>query len=257
MRAIILRAGGTNCDAETRDALVELGVGAEVVHVNRLLRGYVRLEDYQALVIPGGFSYGDRVRSGAILGKILRYTLGRELDRFVDEGKPVLGICNGFQALLEAELLPGNGYTLALGRNSSGRFEDRWCYLKSSKRIFSGSIPELCRIPVANGEGRLILPIGKEERVYEELLENNQIAFLYAKSNGELAELEYPWNPSGSYGDIAGITNPQGNVLGMMPHPERAFYRYMYPDWTRLGEPEKPGDGYFVFKAFVEYMKKI
>jgi len=256
IRVLIIRAAGTNCDAETRDAVLDIGAKADVVHLNRIIRGNTSLEDYHGIILPGGFSFGDRVRSGAILGKLLRYNLKKEFEAFIDEKKPVLGICNGFQALIEAELLPGNSIILALGKNLSARFEDRWCYLKSYRgSLFSRSVPELVKIPVANGEGRLILPEGREERIYQELEENRQIAFKYATKTGEPAEGSYPENPSGSYGDIAGLTNEDGNVLGMMPHPERAFYRYMYPDWTREeGKAEESGDGYYIFKDMLDYI---
>ncbi len=256
VKVLIIRAPGTNCDAETKDAVFDLGARADVVHLNRIIKGHISLEDYNGIILPGGFSFGDMVRSGVILGKLLRYNLKTEFEEFIAESNPVLGICNGFQALIEAEFLPGSDITLALGKNISARFEDRWCHLKSYRDgLFTRSVGELVKIPVANGEGRLILSEGKEGKIYEELEENRQIAFKYATGEGKPAMGSYPENPSGSYGDIAGLTNNAGNVMGMMPHPERAFYRYMYPDWTRdYGKPEGYGDGYYIFKDMLDYI---
>jgi len=257
-RVLVLRAQGTNCDAESMYAANDLGALAEVVHLNRIIRGKVSLEGYHCLILPGGFSFGDRVRSGAILGKVLSHTLGKELENFVEEGKPVLGICNGFQVLLEAEILPGNGEKLALGENLSARFEDRWCHLRrEGESLFTPGVGRVIGLPVANGEGRLIFPQGREREVLERLEEKGQIAFRYSKAQGELAGGSYPHNPSGSYADIAGITNEEGNVLGLMPHPERAYYTYMYPSWTRRGMEggEGYGEGYTVFKNMLDYVK--
>lgn len=258
VKVLVLRAEGTNCDGETAHAVEELGSRADVVHLNRLIKRRVSLEDYQAAILPGGFSFGDRVRSGAILGKVLSHSLARELNDFVEEGKPVLGVCNGFQALLEAGLLPGKEDTLALGENLSARFEDRWCFLRREGRnsLFTRSIGQVSQAPVANSEGRLVLPEGKEKEILSKLEDNNQICFRYAHSSGEAAGGSYPENPSGSAGDIAGITSEEGNVLGMMPHPERAYYRYMYPDWTREDSHSAQGfgEGYIIFKDMLDYI---
>jgi len=258
----IIRAPGTNCDAETRYSLEFFGCRATVVHVNKFLRGEVKLESFHGLVIPGGFSYGDHIRSGAILGKLLRENLGEKLAEFVEEGKPTLGICNGFQVLVEMGVLPGiNGLTsepvAALGKNTSNRFEDRWVYLRNDNKgrcIFTRGI-KLMRVPVNHGEGKLILPLGREKNFLKELVEKDQVVFRYAKADGSPAGGEYPANPNSSISDIAGICDSSGLVLGMMPHPEKAFHRITYPDWTRTGL-QGMGDGYWIFKNMVEYVKK-
>lgn len=259
MMFCILRAPGTNCDTETARSLEELGCGAEVVHLKRLLDGRVDILGYSGLVIPGGFSYGDHIRSGAIVGRVLSHTLGKRLSRFVDEGRPVLGICNGFQVLAEAGLLPGfEGLSpfpeMALSKNASSHFEDRWVHLRveESPCPFTEGMPPFLRMPVAHGEGRVVLPPGSLERLEAE----GQVVLRYALGSGERAMGRYPENPNGSIGDIAAIANPEGNVLGLMPHPERAFLRILYPDWTRTGG-EGYGDGYLLLKNMVEYARRV
>ncbi len=234
-RILVLRGPGTNCDAETVHALRELGAEPELVHVRRLVRTRA-LEVFEGLVIPGGFSYGDRIRSGAVLARMLSHALGRELQRFVDEGKPVLGICNGFQVLVETGVLPFGQVgepALALMKNASARFEARWVHLlRCSDSELLGELPEVSEMPVANAEGRVVLPPGRAQEVLDELLQNSQVALRYCTPSGEPAEGRYPANPSGSFWDIAGLTTPNGRVLGMMPHPERAFSAYLHPCWT-------------------------
>jgi len=260
----VLRAPGTNCDIETKYSLEYFDCDAEIVHINRFLEDKKELSDYAGLVIPGGFSFGDHIRSGAILGKIVAKKLGDEITKMVGDEKPILGICNGFQVLVESGVLPGfNGGALksqaALGTNNSSKFEDRWVHLKNKNKsncIFTKGIKDITRMPVAHGEGKFILPIEEEEKYLNYLRENDQIAFCYATKEGELAKGEYPANPNGSLADIAGICDPTGVVMGMMPHPERAFHRITYPDWTR-GNTEDIGDGYAVFKNMVLYAKKV
>lgn len=260
----VLRAPGTNCDIETKYALEHFECRAEIVHINQFLKDKKDISEYSGLVIPGGFSYGDHIRSGAIMGKIVAKKMGAEITKMADEGKPILGICNGFQVLVESGVLPGfNSGALksqaALGTNTSSKFEDRWVHLKNENKgncIFTRGIKDLTRMPVAHAEGKLILPIGKETEYLNYLEEHDQTAFYYATDEGELAKGEYPANPNGSIADIAGICDPSGVVMGMMPHPERAFHRITYPDWTRTGGKDF-GDGYTIFKNMVKYAKKV
>ena len=260
----VLRAPGTNCDIETKHALEYFDCDAEIVHVNQFLKDKKDLSDYSGLVIPGGFSFGDHIRSGAILGKIVAKKLGSVITKMAGDGKPILGICNGFQVLVESGVLPGfNSGKLkpqvALGTNTSSKFEDRWVYLKNENKsscIFTKDVSELTRMPVAHGEGKLILPKDKEADYLRYFEEHDQIAFCYATEEGELANGAYPENPNGSLADIAGICDPSGIVMGMMPHPERAFHRITYPDWTRSGG-DGIGDGHDIFKNMVLYAKKV
>jgi phosphoribosylformylglycinamidine synthase len=261
-RACIIRVGGTNCDFETKVALEDLGLEADVVHMNQLLKGRVRLEDYQLLVIPGGFSYGDYVRAGAIWGKKLTSKLRKDLERFVDEGKAVVGICNGFQVLVESGVLPGlNGLSeypeVALATNSSAKYECRWVYLKHQasrckllSKVEKGAV---LRIPVGHGEGRFVA----SKEVLDEILDSGLVVFTYCKPDGSPANEGYPYNPNGSMLDIAAICNPQGNVMGMMPHPERAYFGWQLPDWTRFDDPPAYGDGRIILESIADYVKKL
>lgn len=240
-KVCILRAPGTNCDAETKLSIEHFNVKAEIVHVKKLISGDKKLAEYDALVIPGGFSFGDRVRAGAILGSILRERFHSELNDFNESGKPILGICNGFQVLIEAGLIKN----AALLPNSGSRFECRWVYLKkaNSKSFFLRDMPSLIRLPVAHGEGRFFA----DKRKINELEKSKRVSFYYAKENGERANMLYPHNPNGSLRDIAGVTNEKGNILALMPHPERAFFAYTCINWHRE-KNKKYGDGYYIFR---------
>lgn len=263
VQVCVVRAGGTNCDAETKRAFQDLGVNAEIVHINRLIKRR-NLSEYDVLVFPGGFSFGDYVRAGAILAKAFSAKLGKELERFTDKGKPILGICNGFQILVEAGLLPGfSGISevpeAALATNFPIGFRCRWVHLRhenSGRCIFTNKIPEgeTLRMPIAHGEGRFMFPKEKEKKFLDKLLENDQLVFRYCTETGKPAGESYPANPNGSFYDIAGICNPEGTVFGLMPHPERAYYGWQLPDWTRFERLPKFGDGRLIFKSVIEYI---
>jgi len=259
----IMRVAGTNCDRETKRAFDDLGVKAEVVHCNETIKKK-KLLDYSALVFPGGFSHGDYVRAGAIWAKEAVAKLGNTLEKFVQEERPILGICNGFQVLVESGLLPGfEGIAelpeAALATNIPIGYYCNWVYIKhenSGKCIFTQKIPKrkVLRIPVAHAEGRFVFPKENEKRCLERLYNNDQLVFRYCHEKGEFAEGRYPTNPNGSFRDIAGISNPAGTVLGLMPHPERAYYSWQLPDWTRTESPSEYGDGRLIFESMVEYL---
>ncbi|MGB9713943.1 MAG: phosphoribosylformylglycinamidine synthase subunit PurQ [Candidatus Bathyarchaeales archaeon] len=265
VKICILRVGGTNCDTETKRACEELGVQARIVHVNELVKKKNLLE-YSALIFPGGFSYGDYVRAGAIWAKWIMAKLEKELKAFVEEERPILGICNGFQVLVEAGLLPGfEGISpypeAALATNIPQGYNCRWIYLKhenKGKCIFTQKISEgkVLRMPVAHSEGRFIFAKEKEKQFLERLYENEQLVFRYCTREGEYAEGHYPTNPNGSFHDIAGICSPEGTVFGLMPHPERAFYWWQQPDWTRHRRLPQYGDGKLIFESLVEHLTK-
>ncbi len=256
-KAVVLRTAGTNCDAETVYALQLVGADVDLVHVNQLFHQEVKLDDYKILVIPGGFSYGDDVASGKILANELRYKLYEPLKKFVEEGKLVLGICNGFQVLVKCGLLPGYEafdaeQLTTLTFNDSGKFEDRWVYLKkiSSNCVFTKDLPETIYLPVAHGEGKFI---SKNGEIFARIVRGEQVVFQYVDKNG--AVVGYPGNPNGSQNGIAAISNPAGNVMGMMPHPERYVNRLQHPRWTREDLPEE-GVGLTIFRSAVKYAKQ-
>jgi phosphoribosylformylglycinamidine synthase len=255
VKVIVLRTAGTNCDAETAFAFESFGAQVDKVHVKRLLKKEVSLKDYHVFVIPGGFTYGDDIESGRILANELRLFLGNELKEFISDGKLVLGICNGFQVLVKAGILPGQndtrGQQSTLTNNNSGKFEDRWIYLKpEGKSVWVAGMSDVVFFPVAHAEGKFI-PLN--ENIRKAILQN-QIVFRYCAQNGQ--KPDYPLNPNGSADDIAGISDPTGRVLGLMPHPERHFLFIHHPFWTRLPKNGKFGQGAKIFENGVEYVKK-
>jgi phosphoribosylformylglycinamidine synthase I len=263
IRVLLMRAPGTNCDLETLRAFLDVGVQAEVVHSQRVFRER-NILDYDVLVLPGGFSYGDYVRSGAIWAKECEYRIGDLIEEFVEEGRPVVGICNGFQLLVEAGFLPGfegkTVYPEASLANSIRGYQCRWIRMRHVNKgacKLTREMPEdyLMRVPIAHGEGRFVFPSEKSEEFLGRLYDNDQIVFRYAKEDGSFAEMELWYNPNGAWHDIAGICNPEGNVIGFMPHPERAYFGWQTPYWAREGL--KPyGDGRVFFESVVSYVER-
>lgn len=249
-RALVLRAPGTNCDAETQFALERAGAFAERIHINRLREQPRQLHRYQILVIPGGFSYGDDVGAGKILANQLSVFLGDVLRRFRDAEKIILGICNGFQALLKAGLLvppDEDGPVATLTHNASGQFEDRWVRL----RAYPAKCPLLkgydtLYIPVAHAEGRFIC---RENWILKGLEQTGQLVLRYSSPDG--GPVSYPDNPNGSQADVAGMCDTTGRVLGLMPHPERHILPTQHPQWTRLGLARE-ADGLRLFRNAVQ-----
>lgn len=256
IKTLVLRTAGSNCDYETVHAFQQSGSEVALVHINQIIAGKISLSDFQILAIPGGFTYGDDISAGKILANELKYKLTDQLAEFIAAGKLIIGICNGFQVLVKAGLLPevslSTGKQLAtLANNDSGKFEDRWIYLKpvSQKCVFTNGIEKLVYYPVAHAEGKFI---PKDESVLQELKTNDQIVFQYVRPDGELDG--YPWNPNGSIENIAGICDPTGRIFGLMPHPERHFHPTQHPRWTREGlKPE--ADGVKIFRNAVAYVR--
>lgn len=248
----ILRMEGTNNEYEVFNAFRDCGATPHLVHLNELSRRQ-DLFDYKILMIPGGFSAGDYVRAGAIFASRIKATLWKPLTRFINEGYPVGGICNGFQVLVELGLLPGNENRVqaCLTTNDSNRFECRPVFLAKEKTncVFTSKVTKaISLIPVAHAEGKFMA----EKGIVQKMEDNRQIVFRYSDERGTLAG--YPWNPNGSPGNIAGVCNPAGNVFGMMPHPERAFHSYLAPDWTRC---ERSGDGRAIIESVIEYARGL
>jgi phosphoribosylformylglycinamidine synthase subunit PurQ / glutaminase len=262
---LILHASGTNRDREAAWACEMAGGAPEVVHLNRLYSGEISLNAYRMVVLPGGFSYGDDLGAGKLWAVGLRYHLGEVLAEFVASGRPVLGICNGFQALVKSGILPGpiddfrsqiEDYDIArqrssnfnlqsapqlatLARNDSARFECRWVYLRPepvSPCVFTRGLGEPIRCPIAHGEGKFV---ARDAATLAEMEVNHLPALRYCaptrEEQGDCGRVPYPWNPNGSTNGIAGICNPAGNVLGLMPHPEDHITAEQNPEYHRGG----------------------
>jgi phosphoribosylformylglycinamidine synthase len=250
-RALILRAPGANCDTEAQFAFERAGAVAERIHINRVRECAALLERYQILVIPGGFTYGDDVAAGKILANQLAEFLGESLRRFRDDEKLILGICNGFQALLKAGIIvppDEDGPLATLTFNSSGKFEDRWVKLAAA----NGQCPflkgyERLYLPVAHGEGNLVF---RENWILKGMEQAGQVVLRYVDDDAHPAG--YPANPNGSQGNVAGLCDATGRVLGLMPHPERHVMPTQHPRWTRDGLAAE-GDGLRLFRNAVEY----
>jgi len=250
-RVLILRAPGANCDAEAQFAFELAGAQAERIHINRLRADKALLQRYQILVIPGGFTYGDDVAAGKILANQLSHFLSDALHQFRNRDKLILGICNGFQALLKAGLIvppDDDGPRATLTRNASGKFDDRWIHLQA----VPGRCPllkdvERLHLPVAHGEGRLLC---REDWILHGLQQSGQVVLRYVDAAGHSGG--YPINPNGSQGDVAGLCDLTGRVLGLMPHPERHVLPTQHPRWTRLGLAAE-GDGLKLFRNAVRY----
>ena len=253
-KVLVLKAAGINCDAETAFAFESAGAQTEFVHINQLVSGGKRLADYQVFVLSGGFTYGDDIAAGKILANELKSKLFDAIKDFVAAGKLIIGICNGFQVLVRAGILPGHidfEQEVTLTNNDSGVFQDRWVYLKNaaSPCIWTKGLPEVIYLPIAHGEGKFI---PKNEDVLERLRCQGQIVFTYCDSRGQSGD--YPVNPNGSIDSIAGICDTTGRVLGLMPHPERHIISLQHPRWTREGL-KKHGDGFAIFLNAVHFFK--
>ncbi len=250
-RAIVVRSAGTNCDAETVRALELGGAEVELVHLNALAAEPARLGRAHLLTVPGGFSYGDYVAAGRIFGLELGRRLGERLRRFVEGGGHVLGVCNGFQILVELGLFQPDREpherTIALADNDSGRFECRWITMRAEPGACAWlSAGELLPAPVAHGEGRFV---ARDAATRAELERGRQVVLRYCGPAGE-PEPGYPANPNGSLDDVAGLCDPSGRVLGLMPHPERNLSPWNHPLWTRL-PARAEGEGLSFYRRLV------
>ncbi|MEW4487441.1 phosphoribosylformylglycinamidine synthase I [Thalassoglobus sp. JC818] len=266
-RVCVLRAPGTNCDHETAHAFELAGGEAERVHLFRVLENPEVLKQYQILCIPGGFSYGDDVGAGVVFGTQLKTRLADTIQEFLQSDTLTLGICNGFQVLMKSGILPGGADQQSKDSNSepeatltwneSGRYTDLWVNLKScsSRNVFLKGIDQL-ESPIAHAEGRLRV---SDESVLQTWEENGQVALRYTTASGADSSessannvLPYPENPNGSFSNIAGLGDPSGRVLGLMPHPERFLFATQHPQWTRKNL-RGDGAGLQIFKNAVEY----
>ena len=257
VKVVVIRTAGTNCDRETAFAFEKAGASAELVHINSLTRKEKNLNDYHIMAIPGGFTYGDDIASGKILANELKFKIESELEKFIRSGKLIIGICNGFQVLVKAGLLPnfaGNFETIeaTLTLNDSDKFEDRWVYLKSvgNKCVWTKGVHGIIELPVAHGEGKFI---PRDKGILKKIKDDGLIAFEYVDESGKRSG--YPYCPNGSVENIAGICDPTGRIFGLMPHPERHISPYQHPEWTRHYK-KSDGDGFAIFTNGVDYARK-
>ena len=281
LKALVLQAHGSNRDFDVMDALSLAGADPTGIPLNELRTHKTLLSDFQLLVVPGGFSYADALGAGKLLALDLASYFADEIAAFVESGKPVIGICNGFQALVKSGILPGNsviarrsevttkqspteeeiasGYrprndmSVTLTFNEQGHFECRWVNLApvSQTCIWTKGLEESIICPIAHGEGNFQT---SELFAFSSFVEQDQIALTYIHPDGAPANGNYPANPNGSILDIAGICNPQGNVLGLMPHPENHIHMWQNPRHTR---GETSGSGLKLFENGVKYASQI
>jgi phosphoribosylformylglycinamidine synthase len=280
-KVLILQATGTNRDPDAAAAIELAGGAPTVLHINALHANPAHLHEYQMLVLPGGFSYGDALGAGRLLAADMRWLFQEEMARFVEAGKPVIGICNGFQALVKSGWLPFpplspprggmksqpassfpslspplggmKGGEATLTRNASNRFECRWVWLEpnlDSPCIFARGLTERIYCPVAHGEGRFV---PRDEAVLADLRANGQIVVTYTTADGS-GPVEYPANPNGSTAGIAGICNPQGTIFGLMPHPEDHIFPEQHPGYAR---GERGNLGLSLFAQGLRYAAEV
>jgi phosphoribosylformylglycinamidine synthase len=257
-RILVLTGYGINCERETAHAfnLPSVGGEATLLHVSDLIAQPQRLDQFHILAIPGGFAFGDDISAGIVLACKLRYRLEQPLSKFLHDGKLVMGICNGFQALVRLGVLPAVTdrrwqQDATLTANDSGKFEDRWVYLRINPACPSPFVQgiDACYLPVRHGEGKFV---PRNAEVLQALQANQQIAACYCTPDGAAAS--YPWNPNGSVQDIAAVCDPSGRIFGLMPHPEAYVHRTQHPRWTREALPEE-GMGVQIFRNAVTFAR--
>jgi len=239
VKALVLYGFGLNCDHETKFAFEKAGATGHRVHINDLKN--IQLENYQILAFSGGFSWGDDHGAGVLHAiRIITY-LKEDIIRFLDNGKLIIGICNGFQVLVNMGLLPGidnyNSRSVALTYNECGNFRDDWVNLSVNSKslcVFTKDM-EMLELPIRHGEGKFFT----DNNTAEKLIDNQQIVLQYANKDGKPANNKFPYNPNGSLYDIAGICDKTGRVFGLMPHPEAFNHITNHPGWTRQFEIEK------------------
>ena len=267
VHALVITGFGINCEEEMGAACTLAGAQADIVHLNEILHERVSVHDYDLINFPGGFSFGDDLGSAKVLGNKIKFRqtesgkkLLNELERFLSDGKYVIGVCNGFQALVKMGLLPNIGgnfeQEVTLTYNDSGHFEDRWVKLavnpKSQTPFLTGL--QSFDVPVRHGEGKLLFA---DETVRQAVREKNLNCLSYADAGGQPTS-QYPFNPNGSELNCAGLTDPAGQVFGLMPHPEAYLSLYNHPDWARRKRQNpginEEGEGLQIFRNIVEYI---
>lgn len=260
LKALVITGFGLNCERETAVACELAGMAPEQVHLNDLLAGKRKLEEFHFLCFIGGFSFGDHLGSGTVFANRVKFNLRDQLQKFVDDGKLIIGICNGFQTLTRLGMVPAiNGdyftQTVALAHNDSGVFRDDWCTLKANSNspcVFTRNM-DTVRLPLRHGEGKFVA----EPEILQALEADNLVALRYVDANGNPAT-SFPENPNGSLNSIAGICDKTGRIFGLMPHPEAFLSPFNAPDWTRTqavtGKLPSEGDGVAFFRNAADYL---
>lgn len=261
-KTLIIKTPGTNCDYETRYAFEKAGAPAEIVAISQLITGERKIGDYNIVTFPGGFSSGDHLGSGEVAAATL--VLDRRIaddlyEHALHKRRPVVGICNGFQVWTRTGLLPFTNLTTldqiktSLAPNKSGHFEHRWIHLKpepQSASVFQ--LPaEVLTLPVAHGEGRFYA----SDETIAQIEAQKLVVFRYCDVQGIPTQI-YPDNPNGALHAIAGICNKEGNVIALMPHPERLIDRFQHPNWRSLPADFKP-DGLKIIEGIVNYARDL
>ncbi|KKP40163.1 MAG: phosphoribosylformylglycinamidine synthase I, phosphoribosylformylglycinamidine synthase [Candidatus Peregrinibacteria bacterium GW2011_GWF2_33_10] len=253
-KAAIIFSPGINRDQETSYALIQAGADYEIIQLIELEKGEKRLDDFQILLCPGGFSYGDDVMSAKIWASKSLAHFQTQLQKFISEDKLVIGICNGFQFLIRTGLLPFANVgqiEATLTHNASNHFECRWVNMKvqPSNCVFTkGMEGQILRMPTAHGEGRFLA----NDEALKRIKDQNQVIFRYVDENGNSTQ-DYPVNPNGSTEAIAGLCSPNGKIMGLMPHPECNSKKNHHPDWNIEGR--EGGECLRIFENAVKYFR--
>jgi phosphoribosylformylglycinamidine synthase len=269
VKALVITGFGINCEEEMAAAYRLAGAEAQIVHLNDILVEGLSIHNFDILNFPGGFSFGDDISSGKVLASKITYkklpsgnTFIEELQRFLDDKKYILGICNGFQVLVKMGLLPDlqsfKDQEVTLTQNDSGKFEDRWCYCKVSPNVFTPFLQgiDMMYLPVRHGEGKLVV---KDIVLRQYILDNALNCVSYSDSTGKITD-KYPSNPNGSELNCAALTDKTGQILGMMPHPEACLSLYNHPNWGQLKRQNpsisEEGEGLQLFKNIVRHIEQ-
>jgi phosphoribosylformylglycinamidine synthase len=267
VRSLVVTGFGINCEEEMAAAYKLAGAEAKICHLNDVFAGKISIQDFDVLNFPGGFAFGDDLGSGKVLSNKMKFKkmsdgtqFMDEIKRFLNDGKFILGVCNGFQFLVKMGLLPDVStkwqQEVTLTRNNSAKFEDRWVYCKvnpKSKTPFLNGI-DILPVPVRHGEGKLII---KDEEVENAIVKKGLNCLSYCDVDGNITD-KYPLNPNGAELNCAGLTNATGQVFGLMPHPEAFLSLYNHPNWGQMKRKNpdisEDGDGLKIFKNIVEYI---
>ena len=262
-KVAVLSGFGINCESETMAVFEMAGAKADKIHVNRLVNRELNLNDYHIMAVPGGFSFGDHLGSGRLMGNRLRFGLREQVRNFVKSGKPVIGICNGFQVLVKMGLLPGDDdvsltQTASLALNDSGHYENRWATLEfdpQSNCIWTKGMTRI-RVPVRHGEGKFVTA---DKTLLDVWSEAGQLVVKYVDPSSDYPSssddiLPYPISPNQSWRNIAGVCDPSGLVFGLMPHPEANHSTWLGATWTREDIEHGEGEGMKIFKNAVNYV---